>query len=482
LDFKIMIHKIHRGENLPSVVGGGEYAIWGFRDTKHDYSKVKLPQDIRNCRTCHDEKDTETPDAGKWLSAPSKEVCGSCHDNINFETGQNHSLENLPVTNADCTICHKQGGFVGAIDRSHAMLEVEEAAKFKFNILNITNTSPGEFPQITFSVTNPANNDVAYNIEGDAPFVQGGGASRVAIDIGWQTSDYNNTGSGRSPASMVSLNPLGGGAANNGNGTFTMTSTTAIPTGMTGSGMVSIEGHPAVDVNGDGTAERIAVKGATTFFAITDATPSARRAVVSIDKCNACHKTLSLHGANRTDNIDQCLGCHNANNTDINRRPTSPSSALDGKKEESIDFKRLIHALHAGADGVGTVVYGFGGRAHDFRAVEFPGNLNKCSQCHINETYYSVGTGVLATTIDTGTNVADPLDDTRITPTTSACSACHNAPLSLEHMKQNGGAFDATQAADGTLTSATAGVVVETCGVCHGKDKLADVKKVHHIE
>lgn len=483
LDFKVMIHKIHRGKSLPSVSGGGEYAIWGFRDTKHDYSKVVWPQDIRNCRTCHDETDPDTPEAGNWMTMPTMEACGSCHDDIDFASGANHSDANIVVSgNADCTICHSEGGLIGSIDASHALLEQAAASAFQFNIHSIQNTVPGAFPMITFSITDPTQGDAPYNIQSDPPFVQGGGASRIAIDLGWDSADFSNTGSGRTPASMISINPLGGGSIANGDGTYTATSSVAIPAGVTGSGMVAIEGHPAVDVENDGDFERIGVRGASAFFAITDAAPVERRAVISIDKCNNCHKSLSLHGANRTDHIDLCAGCHNPNNTDISRRPANPADAPDGKKEESIDFKRMIHALHAGQEGMGLVVYGFGNRLHDFREVEFPGNLNNCLQCHLTDTYYPVGTGVLATTVDTGTDLADPLDDVNITPNAAVCSACHNSLLASEHMKQNGGAFDVTQAADGTLTSASAGVVVETCAVCHGKDKLADIKKVHQLE
>ena len=48
VDMKVMIHKIHMGRNLPTVQDGGEYAIYGYRDSKHDYSTLAYPQDIRN--------------------------------------------------------------------------------------------------------------------------------------------------------------------------------------------------------------------------------------------------------------------------------------------------------------------------------------------------------------------------------------------------------------------------------------------------
>src|SRR5213078_3372018 len=51
VDLKVMIHKIHEGAKLPSVVAGGKYQIIGFSPTPVDFSKVALPpgQDVRNC-------------------------------------------------------------------------------------------------------------------------------------------------------------------------------------------------------------------------------------------------------------------------------------------------------------------------------------------------------------------------------------------------------------------------------------------------
>ena len=48
VDFKVMVHKIHRGE-LPSVEAGTPYIIIGNSQSVHDFSDVVFPQDIRNC-------------------------------------------------------------------------------------------------------------------------------------------------------------------------------------------------------------------------------------------------------------------------------------------------------------------------------------------------------------------------------------------------------------------------------------------------
>lgn len=500
VDFKIYIHKIHSGASLPSLVNiGDKYSIFSSR-SEFVYGEVidagggtpenvgvGYPQDIRNCRTCHNETDPDTPDAGNWLTSPSMEACGSCHDDVNFATGENHSGANLVVTsNADCIICHSEGGFVGAIDDAHEILEQTAAAVFQFNIIDVTDTAPGLFPAVTFSITDPTNNGMPYDIQNDAAFIQPGD-SRVAIDLGWDTDDYSNTGGPNPPSAMVSLDPLSGGSVDNQDGTFTVTSTTAIPIGVTGSGLAAIEGHPAVDVDGDGSFERIPVKGATDFFPITDVSAVGRRQVVNIANCLECHQQLSLHGSNRTDNTNLCVGCHNPNNTDINRRPADPADAIDGKKEQTIDFKRMIHLLHAGEEGAGLVVYGFCfpspcvGNPDDFRDVEFPGHLNNCENCHEGDTFYPVGPDVLATTIDTGADLADPLDDINITPNAAVCSACHEGTPATEHMKQNGGAFDVMQQADGTLISMSAGTVIETCDVCHAEGRIADVGMVHGV-
>jgi hypothetical protein len=93
--------------------------------------------------------------------------------------------------------------------------------------------------------------------------------------------------------------------------------------------------------------------------------------------------------------------------------------------------------------------------------------------------------GILATTVNSAptavtagdytTQQANQDDDLYITPTAAVCSACHDGALAQEHMEFLGGAkFSADKATiDGSL---------ETCSICHGPGKIADLNVVHEIE
>jgi OmcA/MtrC family decaheme c-type cytochrome len=453
VDFKVMIHKIHDGENLPSIEAGGQYAIWGFFNSKHDYSHVVYPQDVRNCTKCHDGGDADTPDGDNWKTMPTMEACGSCHDDVNFASGANHD-GGAQADNDDCDDCHEPDDIV----EHHGIPEQAAAEMFEYNIIDISNTDPGEFPVVTFSVTDPTSGDAPYDMLNDPEFTAPAGASRLAILIGWVTKDYNNTGSGSTPAQPISIDALTD-AVDNMDGTFTVTSEVPIPEDITGSsGVVGIEGHPAVESDpGSGEFDlRVPVQSVVESFAITDPSPEDRRTVVDVDNCNQCHGYLSLHGANRNNEIQICVICHNANATDINRRPADPTTTADGKVEEAIDFKHMIHAIHAAQfREEGIVVFGFGNVEHDFSHVVLPNpsgpgtenlNLRNCEGCHVNgngSTFeLPLDPNVQTTTISTGDDPADPNDDTDITPIASVCSSCHDSTVAKTHMAENGGEFE----------------------------------------
>jgi OmcA/MtrC family decaheme c-type cytochrome len=495
VDFKVMIHKIHRGEFLPSVEAGGEYAIWGFSDAKHDYSEVVYPQDIRNCTKCHDVADAATPQGNNWQDVPSVEACGSCHDDVNFTTGVNHGPAEFIVQNGECTVCHSDGGFVGSVADSHAIPDKIVGAKYALNIISATSTAPGQFPVITYEVTDPTNANARYNIlSGSDPVWTN---ASVSILLGWDTRDYHNRGNGgtSAPASAITLNGRAASTGNNaaptanGDGTFTVTSLRAVPASITGSGVAGMTTRVGADHDGDGTfGDRVPVKSVVKYFAITDASPVARRSVVDIvNQCDDCHDQLTLHGESRTDEPQLCVICHNPRNTDIGRRPkngdgtVNVAATADGRKEQSVDFRRLIHAIHGAEKRENPyVVYGFGNSVHDFSQVGFPGILSNCRACHKADTFtLPLAPGLLASTVDTGnilTNpayLADQTDDQVTTPTSFVCSTCHDSAVAQTHMEQNGGQF--------SILVTTVNNSAETCEVCHGPGRIADVVEVHSL-
>jgi OmcA/MtrC family decaheme c-type cytochrome len=132
VDFKVMVHRIHAGEGLPSNLQGNPYYIVGFGNpvpTVHDYSGVVFPQTggVAQCTVCHQGGE----DADNWRTRPSREACTSCHDQVKFDgtgtractadltTGQNwfDDCNHPAIPRADdpslCATCHQPGAIAG---------------------------------------------------------------------------------------------------------------------------------------------------------------------------------------------------------------------------------------------------------------------------------------------------------------------------------------------------------------------------------
>jgi OmcA/MtrC family decaheme c-type cytochrome len=496
VDMKALIHNIHAGRD--------GYKIIGFGGREHDFSEIVWTQDLRNCQTCHEEDDEEgdTPQAGNWRLVQNRASCGTCHYDDGVPDSGNdfaiedgiHPFDQVFTDDTFCETCHGPESTLGvSVAEAHVIPEQIESGNFAFNILNVTNTAVGGFPVVQFSVTNPNDGDTPYNIQTDAPFTAcDGGASRLAVSIGWSTEpDYTNAGTGNTPAQPVSMNPLtacGGTSTDNTDGSFSVTSPVAVPAGTTGTLAATIDGHPAVDVDPEIEGpERIAVTNAVAYAVVTDTEAQPRRDAILIDKCDDCHNRLSVHGNNRTDEPEVCVVCHNPNATDVNRRVPPCTDDLGSTDDVSIDFKRMIHRIHSsGATGVPYDVCGFGfpSSSHSY-SVTYPGHLNNCEGCHEPPDarnniypYHPVEAGtILGTTISVGTDPASPTDDVVISPNSAVCSSCHVSDLAKTHMEQNGGNFAATKNPDGTLNPAD----VESCALCHGPGRSADVREVHGV-
>ena len=487
VDMKAMIHNIH--------VGREGYVIIGFGDRAHDYSGTEFSQDIRNCGTCHQEENENTPDSGNWEEVPNRAACGTCHyDDGVPDSGNDYAIEDgehpagLSFTNdTQCVTCHGVDSTVSdgslRVANAHAIPEAIAGLAFQYNVIDATGTGPGETPVITISVTDPTNGDAPYNLHTDPEWtVCDFGTSRLAVDIAWSTEpDYTNAGQGN--AQPIGMNPLqgcGGTSTDNGDGTFTVTSPTPIPANAVGTLAVTIDGHPAVDI--DGSFERIAVTNAVAYYPITDTEVVPRRNAVAIERCQDCHNHLAMHGNNSTDNIEVCVTCHNPNATDINRRVPPCTDDLGSTDDVTIDMKRMIHQLHAGGvEGIPAYEvcgFGFPSTSHVYEFT-YPGKLNNCEGCHLPGGYYPAEAGEIhGTTTSIGADIASPTDDVVISPNSAVCSSCHVSDLARTHMEQNGGNFAATKLPDSSLNPAD----VETCALCHGPGRSADVKEVHGID
>jgi OmcA/MtrC family decaheme c-type cytochrome len=215
---------------------------------------------------------------------------------------------------------------------------------------------------------------------------------------------------------------------------------------------------------------------------------------VDIAKCDNCHEYLSLHGSNRNDNEQLCAVCHNPDATDIRRRSGAGlswanPSPLDGKGEDGIHLKYMVHAIHAES----IVLYGFGNTAHDYREITYPQAINNCDSCHLDGTWYPPGETARSTTVGTGADLADWRDDEAITATAAACWACHQAAPSFiatptrAHIEQNGGVIvDGDPAPPATFTkedieAKSNSAVIEACTLCHGEGGVADVAEAHGL-
>ena len=71
--------------------------------------------------------------------------------------------------------------------------------------------------------------------------------------------------------------------------------------------------------------------------------------------------------------------------------------------------------------------------------------------------------------------ILDQTDDLFTTPTAAVCAACHDSDVAKAHMEFLGGAMF-------SVDLATVNTSFETCSVCHGPGKTADLNVVHGIE
>jgi OmcA/MtrC family decaheme c-type cytochrome len=449
LDFRIMIHKIHSGPNLPS---GTPYMIG-----TNSYADVTFPQNIRNCANCHEGRvaSNKPTQSYTWYSYPSRAACGSCHDNINWTTGVNHPA-GAQADDSQCASCHvPQGGaeWDASVKGAHTVPDKsEQLPGLNAAILSVTNTGPGQNPTVTFKLTN-----------GDGTIVDPahiGASPSLSLVLAGPTTDY---GTGQtSPAQPISESATGASFSGS---IATYTFSKPIPANATGTWAVAVQTRRTITLSpapkkGPTTFTEGPANNAVTYVAVTDGTPVPRRTVVSLSNCNQCHDRLATtfsHGGQRI-SIEYCVFCHNPNADDSGRRPTSDNPP------ESISFKRMIHRIHTGENLTQEyAIYGFGTPPpkNTFNEVTYPGNRRDCLRCHAtaNPPTYSLP-------LDTGTIRTITQRDffSPQGPATAGCLGCHDNVDAAAHAYLN------------TVMTPFFG---EACATCHGIGKDWDVVKIH---
>lgn len=435
VDFEVMVHRLHNGAQLPSVVGGKPYQIVGFNQSVVDFSKSTWPQDVRNCTTCH----RGGAQSDNYKTAPNSAACIACHDDVNLTNGTKHP--GGQQADGSCSTCHKPDGdeFDASITGAHTIpLKSKQIKPIKLELVNVAGAAPGKSPEVTFKVTDSTGKAIA---PADMDY--------LAVTVAGPATDYTNRVSETIFRKTAKTPPPTRDA---GNGAYTYTLTNTLPISATGTFAVGMEGYLMEAITGVKDPVRVAAFNPVTYVSLDGSKPAARTPVVDRNLCNNCHKDLALHGTNRQ-NVEYCVLCHKATASDADRRPASAMPA------SSINFREMVHRIHKGEEATNPLkVYGGGGNATSFADVVFPGDLAACQSCHLPNTYnLPLPKGTQATTITQGGKLVSST-----LPTRAVCSSCHDDSVTAGHIEL------------GTTAKG-----LETCQVCHGVNSEAAVGKVH---
>ncbi len=459
VDLKVMVHKIHMGSSLPSVQAGKPYQIIGNGQSVNDWSTVVFPADVRRCETCH-QQNVKAAQAAVYLTKPTRDACGSCHDNANFATGVNHP-GGPQVSDNLCVTCHIPQGeidFDASIKGAHVMpAESAMLAGLVVSITKIDNGTAGSKPVVNFTITDSTGNPLLPSALGSLSFTMAGPAE-----------DYGYTSFGSDVTTPGYVTESATGASCGGDGSCLYTFKHTIPAQAIGTYSIGVEARRTETLLPGTTTQQVVTYGAKNqvlSFSVDGSSLAPRRAVVATANCNQCHVSLSVHGGLRNQ-TEYCVLCHNPSNTDAARRPASVVAADRALPPQGINFNLLVHRIHTGenllADKRSYVVVGFGGTHNDFSDVRYPamsptgsaGDTRNCSMCHVNGSEQNLPTGLNAVTDPQG-----PINP--IQAIASACTACHVKISTASH----------------ALAQTT--VLGESCETCHGTDDTAAVGKVH---
>ncbi len=461
LDMKVMAHKIHMGSSLPSVIAGTPYEFIGFQNSISNYSTVVDPAMAQRCTVCHSQA-SGAAQATAFMTEPTRLVCGSCHDNVNFVTGANHPA-GPEANDSQCSTCHVPQGatdFDASIVGAHVVpTDSSLLSGLNSTITNVANGTAGNTPTVTFTLTNNAGAAVPISALGS-----------ISLTMAGPTTDYGYTtfGSATSTPGYVTESATSATAPCTAAGICTYTFTHAVPAGATGTYAIGLEARRTETVLVGQPNQQSIEYGAFNpvfYFSVDGSAVAPRRTVVALTNCNQCHVSLSLHGTLRNNPV-YCVMCHNPSNTDMTTRATVPAQAA--LPNQGIEFNKLVHRIHFGpnaaADGAKNpyIVVGYGGSVNNFSQTLYPpfsptgaaGDTRNCSICHVNTSEQNLPLGL--------NPVVDPQGWINpIQRIAGACSGCHTSEPESSHFLSNANSLG------------------ESCTVCHSSGAAYAVDAVH---
>ena len=530
------IHKIHMGSNL---------TMTGYNFGGVLYNNIMYPQQIENCTTCHDGTagaPNATPNGDNWKNVPSREACGACHDGINFATGAGLTLSDYAngltsspsghiggaqADDSKCGLCHNSGDIpvyhatvtpnIATVRGSTTLYPVATpqnlpagAYNLSYQISSVTVNSAGN-PVVVFQIQNNGK-PVAFNTYSATAtemlpnFKLTGPTFEIAFSVPQEgislPADWNATAS----ATLVNLwNGTAGtltGPDSSGNYTATITGTTASPIKIP-----SGDHHATVLMGYSGFTQTAGTNGlSTTLYPnglalavqavqMTATGQTARRQVVSNDKCNACHMQLGLFTGLTTQNSSFTSSFHSGFNNDANGCSIChmANSADHGAQGYPINVDYWVHSIHAAAKRTVPFPVVASSSAAGFFNIAYPGVLKNCEACHLPGTYSfdpstapasaaavhnrlfstaasgavgAAGSFGLSPNVTPGTTYGSGFsysvakgtttpaanNTMVISPIMTACVACHDGPDAsgfnpVQHMIQNGGVYYALRSA-----------------------------------
>jgi len=533
-NFGPLVHSIHSASyrkaqevELSKAPGTFDYVFEG-----QNFAEVTYPQALNNCLKCHDGTIPSTPQGNNWRAVPTKEACSGCHVEVDFSApySQSKHLGGPMPNNTTCATpnCHA----AEQIEAQHATedatpntpqvitdLQGNPAINFSYAIKEVTVNGSNQ-PVVVFRILKDG---APMTLAASYPDLTGGPSFLVAYASADQDGvtapvDYNNKGKkAAQPASVAIANLVNGTqgslSAPDLEGYYTATLTgsanaAAFPVGAT-LRAVALQGYfSQKDFFGVGL--HLARHAISVEKPVTG--DPARREIVDNAKCSNCHEWFLGHGGNRVYSTDVCVMCHVPNLTSsgrglnltthpnawgVNEHPTTgfDAAAPLSWPEESMSFKTLIHSTHASAVRSAPFTFvrdrcsGSGGTScvyyYDLSEVTFPGVLNNCETCHKPGTYSTnLPDGVFMTTdvtttgndtssanVQTARSSVPNATDLATTPVAAACVGCHDSQIAKSHMEGHGAFVQASRS--------TTSDYVETCSLCHGPGRLADVALMH---